>query len=71
MKAPTQFLVTVYESKAGVGADESIRRMCKTFRGLLLSGQRLSFPTLFMSHQVLFGQPNPFATCESSFEGYI
>jgi hypothetical protein len=34
---------------------------------MLLSGQQLSFPRLFMSHEGLFGLPNPFATCESSF----
>jgi len=38
----------------------------RVFR-LLLSGQRLSFPILFMSHQGLFRLPNPFTTCESSF----
>jgi len=27
MRAPTQFLVTVYESKGALGADESIRHM--------------------------------------------
>jgi hypothetical protein len=27
MRAPTQFLVTVYESKGALGADESIRLM--------------------------------------------
>jgi hypothetical protein len=59
------------ESPGVVGADESIRHMWKEFGGLLLSGQRLSFPRLFMSHQGLFGLPNPFATCESSFGGYI
>jgi hypothetical protein len=26
-----------------------------------LSGQQLSFPRLFMSHQGMFGMPNPFA----------
>jgi len=36
-----------------------------------MSGQRLSFPTLYMSHEGLFGLPNPFATYESSFRGYI
>jgi hypothetical protein len=69
--AASQFSFTVYESKGAVGADEFIRHMWKTFRGLLLSGQQLSFPRLFMSHQGLFGQPNPLATCESSFGGYI
>jgi hypothetical protein len=69
--APSQFSFTVYESTGAVGADESIRHMWKEFRGLLLSGQRLSFPRLFMSHQGLFGLPNPFATCASSFGGYI
>jgi len=67
----SQFSLTVYESTGAVGANESIRHMWKEFWGLLLSGQRLSFPRLFMSHQGLFGLPNPFATCESSFGGYI
>jgi len=65
--APSQFSLTVYESTKAVGADESIRHMRKEFRGQLLSGQRVSFPLLFMSHQGLFGMTNPFATCESSF----
>jgi len=69
--APSQFSLTVYESTKAVGADESIRHMRKEFRGQLLSGQRVSFPLLFMSHQGLFGMTNPFATCESSFGGYI
>ena len=42
--AATHFLFTVYES-TGVGwADESIRHLGKLFRGLFLSGKRLSFP---------------------------
>jgi len=69
--APSQFSLSVYESTKAVGADESIRHMRKKFRGQLLSGQRLSFPLLFMSHEGLFGLTNPFATCESSIGGYI
>jgi len=55
----------------GLGADESILHLWKEFRGLLLSGQRLSFPWLFMSHQGLLGLKNPFATYKSNFGGYI
>jgi hypothetical protein len=69
--AASQFSFTVYESTGAVGAEESIRHMWKEFRGLLLRGQRHSFPRLFMSPEGLFGLPNPFATCESSFGGYI
>jgi hypothetical protein len=58
----SQFSLTVYESTR---ADESIRHVSKEFRGLILSGQRVSFPRLFMSHQGLFELPNPFATCEA------
>jgi hypothetical protein len=61
--------MTVYESTGALGAYESIRHICKEFRGLLLIGQRLGFPRLFMSHQGLFGLPNQFVTCESSFGG--
>jgi hypothetical protein len=71
VRAPTQFLVTVYESKGAVWADESIRHLGKQFRGLYVNGQRVSFPSLFMSHQGLFRLSNPFATCESSFRGCI
>jgi hypothetical protein len=66
--AASQFSLTVYDS---TGADESIRHVGKEFRGLLLSGQRLSFRRLYMSHQGLFRLPNPFATYESSFGGYL
>jgi hypothetical protein len=69
--APSQFSLTVFESTKAVGADESIRHMRKDFQGQLLSGQRLSFPLLFMSHQGLFGLTNLFATSERSFRGYI
>jgi len=69
--AASQFFLTVNQSTGAVGADESIRPMWKEFRGLLLSGQQLSFPRLFMSHQGLFRLLNLFATCESSFGGYI
>jgi len=71
VRAPTQFLVIVYESKAAVWANESIRHLCKEFRGLYLNGQRVSFPLLFMSQQGLWGLTNPFGTCEKSFEGYF
>jgi hypothetical protein len=69
--AASKFSLTVYESTGAVGADESIRHMWKEFQGLLLIGQQCGFPRLFMSHQGLLGLPNPFATCESSFGGYI
>jgi hypothetical protein len=42
----------------GVGAEESMRDLWKQFRGLFLSGQRLSFPWLFMSQQGLCGLTN-------------
>jgi len=69
VRAPTQFLVTVYESKGAVWADEYIRRLGKQFRGLYLNAQRVSFPSLFMSQQGLWGLTNLFVTCEKSFEG--
>jgi hypothetical protein len=69
--APSQFSLTIYESTKAVGADEFIRHMRKEFQGQLLSGQRLRFPRLFLIHQGLFGLTNPFATCKSSFGGYI
>jgi len=69
--APNQFSLTVYESTKAVGADESIRHMRKDIQRQLLSGQRLSFPLLFMTHQGLFGLTNLFATSERSFGGYI
>jgi hypothetical protein len=40
----SQFSFTIYESTGAVGADEFIRHLLKEFRGLLRSGQRLSFP---------------------------
>jgi len=64
--AASQFFLTVYESRGAVWPDESICHLWKEFRGLLLSGQRLSFPWLFMSHQGLFGLPNQFVTWESN-----
>jgi hypothetical protein len=69
VRAPTQFLVTVYESKGAVWAHESIRPLCKEFRGLYLNGQRVSFPSLFMSQKGLWGLTNSFVTCEKRFEG--
>jgi hypothetical protein len=50
-RATTQFSLTVFESTGAVCADESMRHLWKQFRGLLLSGQRLSFPWLFMRQQ--------------------
>jgi hypothetical protein len=47
--------MTVYESTGAVGAYESIRHICKEFRGLLLIGQQLGFPRLFMNHQGCLG----------------
>jgi hypothetical protein len=61
--------VTVYDSKVAVWADESIRHLCKEFRGLFLNGHGVSFLSLFMSQQGLWGLANPFVTCENSFEG--
>jgi hypothetical protein len=55
VRAPTQFSVTVYESKGAVWADESIRHLGKEFQGLYLNGQRVSFPSLFMSQQGHWG----------------
>jgi hypothetical protein len=69
VRAPAQFLVNIYESKGAVWADESIRRLGEQFRGLYLNGQRVSFPSLFMSQQGLWGLTNLFVTCEKSFEG--
>jgi hypothetical protein len=42
--AATQFSLTVNESTGEVWADESIRHLWMQFRGLFVSGQRLSFP---------------------------
>jgi hypothetical protein len=67
--AASQFSLTVYESTGAMGADESIRRLEKQFRGLYLNGLRVSFPSLFMSQQGLWGLTNLFVTCEKSFEG--
>jgi hypothetical protein len=36
--------LTVYEYTGAVWVDEFIRHLRKLFRGLFLSGQRLSFP---------------------------
>jgi len=41
----------------------------KQFWGLFMSGQRLSFPLLFMSRKGLCGLTNPFVTCESCLRG--
>jgi len=67
----TQLSLTVYESTGAVWADESIRHLWKQFRRLFLSGQRLSFPWLFMSRQGQCGLTNPFVTSERSFGGYF
>jgi len=69
--AAIQFSLTVYESTGAVWADESIRHLWKHFRGLYLSGKRLSFPWLFMSPKGLYWLTNPFVTCGSSFGGYL
>jgi hypothetical protein len=39
----SQFSLTVYELTGAVGADESIRHLCKEFRGLFLTRHRVSF----------------------------
>jgi len=67
----TQISLTLCESTGAVWANESIHHLWKHFRGLFLSGQRLSFPYLFMSQQGLCGLTNPFNTSESNFEGYF
>jgi len=64
------FIDSLWVNRA-VRADESIRHMWKQFRGLFLTGRRLSFPWLFMSTQGLCGLTNPLVTCESSFGGYF
>jgi hypothetical protein len=53
--AANQFSLTVFESTGALVAYEFIRHMWKEFRRLLLLGQRLGFPRLFMSHQGLSG----------------
>jgi hypothetical protein len=57
--AATQFTLTIHESTRAVWADEFIRHLWKQFRGLFVSGQRLSFPWLFISQQGLCGMTNP------------
>jgi hypothetical protein len=41
--AASHFSLTVYESPVAVWADESIRHLLKEFRGLFLTGHRVSF----------------------------
>jgi len=53
--AASQFSLNVYESTGVVWADECIRHLCKDFRGLFLTGHRVSFLWLFMSQQRLWG----------------
>jgi len=67
----TQFSLTFSESTGAVCTEDSMRHRWKQFRRLFLSGQRLSFPSLFMSQQGLCGLTNPFVTCESTSEGYL
>jgi hypothetical protein len=69
--AATHFFFTVYKFTGAVWVDESIRKLWKQFRGLFLSGQRLSFPWLFMTTQGLCGLTNPFVTCVSSFRVFF
>jgi hypothetical protein len=42
--AASQFSLTVYESIGAVWAGECILHLCKEFRGLFLTGHRVSFP---------------------------
>jgi hypothetical protein len=70
-RAATLFFFIVSESTGAVCAEDSMRHLWKQFRRLFLSGQRLSFPSLFMSQQGLCELTNPFVTCESTFEGYL
>ena len=69
--AATQFSLTIYESTGAVCVEDSMRHLWKQFQRLFLRGQRLSFPSLFMSQQGLCGLTNPFVTFESTFEGYL
>jgi len=68
--AATHFSFTVDDYTRALWADESIPHLRKHFRGLFFSGQRLSFPSLFMSRQWQCGLTNPFITCESTFGPY-
>jgi hypothetical protein len=70
-RAATLFSFIVSESTGGVCAEDFMRHLWKQFLRLFLRGQRLSFPSLFMSQQGLCGLTNPFVTCERTFEGYL
>jgi len=58
----TQISLTVYELTGAVWADESMGLLLKQFQWRFLSGQRLSFPWLFMSQQGLCGLTNPWVS---------
>jgi hypothetical protein len=70
-RGATLFFFIVSESTGAVCVEDSMRHLWKQFQRLFLRGQRLSFPSLFMSQQGLCGLTNPFFTCESTFEGYL
>jgi hypothetical protein len=63
----TQFSLTISESTGVVCAEESMHHLCKQFRGLFKSGQRLIFPWLFLSHHGLCALKRPHVTCGSGF----
>jgi hypothetical protein len=70
-RGATLFFFIVPESTGAVCVEDSMRHLWKQFQRLFLRGQRLSFPSLFMSQQGLCGLTNPFVTFESTFEGYL
>jgi hypothetical protein len=63
----TQFSLTFYDS-TGVGrAEDSLCHLWNQFPWRFLSGQRVSFPWLFMSEQGLCGMTNPRVTSGNIF----
>jgi hypothetical protein len=67
----TQFSLMFSESTGAVGVEDSLCHLWKQFHWRFPSGQRLSFPWLFMSQQGLCGLTNPFLTSNSSVRGYF
>ena len=58
----TQFSLTFSESTGAVCTEDSLCHRRKQFRGLFMTGRRLSFPLLFMSQQGLCALTNPLVT---------
>jgi len=58
----TLFSLTFSESTGAVCTEDSLCHRRKQFRGLFLTGRRLSFPLLFMSQQGLCALTNPLVT---------